>query len=70
MRREAVAITRAPRATAELDREVADAAGAAGDEQRLAAADAERSSAWWAVRPASGSAAASSKDSDAGLWAK
>ena len=39
-----------------------DAAGAAGDEQPLAAAQPDGSRLWWAVSPASGSAAASSKD--------
>ena len=38
---EPLAITRAPRAWRELDRDVADAAGPAGDEQRLAAAQPE-----------------------------
>ena len=64
------AITRAPRAMRELDRDVADAARPAGDEQILAAAQAERVEAWCAVSAASGSAAASSKDSRRGMWAR
>ena len=54
----------------ELDRDVADAAGPAGDEQVLAAAQAEPLEAWCAVSDASGSAAASSKESPSGMCAR
>ena len=54
----------------ELDREVTDATGPAGYEQRLPSAQPEPLSDWCAVSEASGSAAASSKERPSGTCAR